>query len=524
MWVDYMWRRLEAADSTEAHRLLYRFPLYYLLWMAFYAPVGGVLAVAGQAWATPLNFWVLETIGIGVTISITMVLYVLVVFIFEHEFSAKAVPASPEKLFPLWLRLGTGISAQLLAMVAIVGSVAVSRAVAAGMYLAEVPRYILFLASGGAVGVVLSALFVFVGIRGFAKSLGGLDRSLGAAAAGEADLTVRLPIGSMDESGRLAYWFNVFIAKLGSLATEVKKVQENTSVLGRQVETIADQLGSVSKEVAEAVSQVAKGNNNQAKNIQEAAGAAERVRGRMESLKATVALIATAAEDSAMAAASGSETVETIARANRQVAEANRQMRAVAADVDSVAQEISRVLGAISAIADQTKLLALNATIEASRAGEHGRGFAVVADEVRRLAEDTTLFVSQVRGMVENVQERAGKLRDEVEKETAILQDYISGIEHAADIFPQIAEKAAETNRSVTGMREAATGIETDLRQVGEALEDLAAVAEESVASTEEVAASSQEASAISEQLRQITASMGEAIQRLDQSVKVFRV
>ena len=70
-----------------------------------------------------------------------------------------------------------------------------------------------------------------------------------------------------------------------------------------------------------------------------------------------------------------------------------------------VVKEIKVMSNLIENIANQTKLLSLNASIEAARAGQQGRGFAVVAEEIGKLAILSTNTVSDIKNMVNLVEE-----------------------------------------------------------------------------------------------------------------------
>jgi hypothetical protein len=84
-----MWQRLQSANGQEVHKLLGRFPIYYVVLMVPYAPVGVLITIAGHDWLTPVNFWILEILSTGASLFITMGLYVQVISFFEDEFAAK---------------------------------------------------------------------------------------------------------------------------------------------------------------------------------------------------------------------------------------------------------------------------------------------------------------------------------------------------------------------------------------------------------------------------------------------------
>lgn len=90
-----------------------------------------------------------------------------------------------------------------------------------------------------------------------------------------------------------------------------------------------------------------------------------------------------------------------------------------------VVNEISIIAESISSIAAQTNLLALNAAIEAARAGESGKGFAVVADEIRKLAEQSEEYVTNIQGVVEDVETAFTNLSNYSRDTLEFMQDRV---------------------------------------------------------------------------------------------------
>ncbi|MFA9378449.1 MAG: methyl-accepting chemotaxis protein [Lachnotalea sp.] len=92
-------------------------------------------------------------------------------------------------------------------------------------------------------------------------------------------------------------------------------------------------------------------------------------------------------------------------------------------------EKINVLTEAIMAISSQTSLLALNASIEAARAGEAGKGFAVVASEIGKLAVQTSKEVTDINGVVNEVNHAVSNMAECLE-ETAgflgstVLSDY----------------------------------------------------------------------------------------------------
>lgn len=522
VWTAMTWTKLQGSEGEAAHRRLVRFPIIYLAWLVPYPLVGTWLALKGEA-VSQVKLWALMAIGVGTTISITLFLYILVISLFERAFSARALPARPNRLFPAWLRLGSGIMQQVGAVGLLIGAVAIVRVEALGLPAEMLSAYVGVLLLALAMSFLLSAAFIVVALYTFSRTLGGLDTALGRAAAAELNVDVRLPIVSMDESGRLAHWFNVFLERMKQAIVGVGRVSRSTADVHRELETLSAQLGGVSTDVATISQQVAEMSDTLMGAAQEALRSVEVIAERTAALEASADGILAAAKESASSAEAGAKSISEIAQEGEAVMDANRAMRSALDSVADISEGIREALGAVSEIATQTKLLALNAAIEAARAGEQGRGFAVVAQEITRLVGNTDELVERIAALVGNVESEIARLQVEVQGESEQLKAFLEHLGRAAHVFPNIVGKAEATRDAAEAIQNGVREVKVQTAELDARFRAFASQAEAQAAAAEEGAAASEEANAVAEQLKQIVHALADNVSHLKNSLALFR-
>ena len=156
-------------------------------------------------------------------------------------------------------------------------------------------------------------------------------------------------------------------------------------------------------------------------------------------------------------------------------------------------KEIGKFLSGITSITEQTNLLALNASIESARAGEAGRGFEVVAGEIRKLATQSQQTVTQIKKIIENLNNASAAALGEVQKGNMSADSSSELTDRTFENF----SKLVETFEVISGNIKKNRGMVEETRELffdiqGKA-ESLASIAEEHTAAVEEINASIQE-------------------------------
>jgi methyl-accepting chemotaxis protein len=304
--------------------------------------------------------------------------------------------------------------------------------------------------------------------------------------ASTGDLTVRATLGRADEVGKVARYFNDYIATLERMVTEVKAVTENASF-------ISEELAASSEETAASIHEI-RANTEGMKNkivlldgeVSESAKSAAEVKVLIERLAGLIANQASAINQSSASIEQMSASIGNIAEAAEEKLRIANELEATAlegqaemeetergiqkvADSTSVIMEMTQI---IQDIASKTNLLAMNAAIEAAHAGEFGKGFAVVADEIRNLAESSA--------------ESARAVTESLGEVTEFISLSNASTTKTGEIFNKIVEQIKGVAFSMSEMKNATSELSVGAQQILEALSSL-------IHTTEEVRGSSKD-------------------------------
>ncbi|HHO76383.1 MAG TPA: methyl-accepting chemotaxis protein [Deltaproteobacteria bacterium] len=303
--------------------------------------------------------------------------------------------------------------------------------------------------------ILLQAVFMtFVNsvllMKGTTSSVACMSCLLKGMARGEGDLTKRLSITRLDETGELAFWFNSFMDDLERIIIHIREVS-------LQLHQTIEQVNSGSQVLSRAAQE-------QAVSVEEISASIEEMNG---GIRQNADLIT-----------GGRQTSEKVTLLIDQTRQVFEDLINAVSEINQDSHTIGNIVVTVNEVAFHTNLLALNASVEAARAGEHGRGFAVVAGEVRSLAGRSAWASSEIKSLIEGtvIRIRAG---DQIMKKTAeSLEELVNCMESFFSMMEAISTSSTEQIRSISQLNCAVIQIDSSIQDNASSMEELAGTAE----------------------------------------------
>jgi methyl-accepting chemotaxis protein len=339
------------------------------------------------------------------------------------------------------------------------------------------------------------------------------------------DLTHIIELNTKDEIGALAKALNNANKNIRKLISEIIDGSNDISSSGEELSATTQEVSSRMKEIDESTEQISKG-------VQDLSAITEEVSASSQEIGATTNELASRASD---AANSVSEIKKRSLEIKKKAAENIKQGELIyeekrtniikAIEDGKVVKEVKLMADAIGDIASQTNLLALNAAIEAARAGENGKGFAVVAEEVRTLAEQSSEAVSNIQGMVMQVQIAFENLSQSGQD---MLNYIANNVKHSYELLMNTGiqyEKDSEfVNQITEEFASSSNQINEVIEQINQAMQNVSATAEESGAGSEEVLNNINKMTISINDIAQTAQNQAELSQKLNDMVQKFKI
>ncbi|WP_042222395.1 methyl-accepting chemotaxis protein [Oceanobacillus manasiensis] len=333
-----------------------------------------------------------------------------------------------------------------------------------------------------------------------------------------------LMITTRDELSELYAATNLMTNNTREMILKIGEVSNTVSNQSEELTQSADEVKAGSEQVAVTMEELANGTEEQATNASSLSSVMATFTKSVQETNESGENIQATSKNVLAKTQEGASLMDGSKAQMLKIDQIVREAVVKVQGLDQHTQHITQLVSVIQDIAEQTNLLALNAAIEAARAGESGKGFSVVADEVRKLAEEVAKSISGVTDFVTNIQTETRAI-------SISLNDSYKEVEQGTEKIESTSVTFTEINHAVTTMVDSIQSISANLAdlagksgKMNHSIEEIAAIAEESAAGVEETSASSEQTSSAMEAVANSSKQLANTAEELNNLVTRFKV
>ncbi|MGE5680232.1 MAG: methyl-accepting chemotaxis protein [Bacillota bacterium] len=198
-------------------------------------------------------------------------------------------------------------------------------------------------------------------------------------------------------------------------------------------------------------------------------------------------------------------TEETIGGINK----VGKQMEIIADSIMRLTEQskaIGEIISTVNDLAEQSNLLAVNASIEAARAGEQGKAFGIVAQEIKSLAEQSKQATSQVKAVLNDIQNAINSVALATEQGEKIVESNIKLAAQSEESIVNLTDTIGIAKDSAIQTSVISQEQLIGMSQVAIAMENIKAASTQSVTTTKQLESSARNLQQLSERLRETIA------------------
>jgi methyl-accepting chemotaxis protein len=329
---------------------------------------------------------------------------------------------------------------------------------------------------------------------------------------------------SKDEVGQLVNAINEMSGNTRQLVNDINIVSGSVTGQSEELTQSATEVKAATNQIATTMYELAEGAEMQANHAGDLAQSMEEFSHKVEEANEKGEQIHQSSEEVLTMTAEGSRLMQSSNEQMEKIDQIVQESVQKIHGLDEQAQEISKLVEVIKDIADQTNLLALNAAIEAARAGEHGKGFAVVAEEVKKLAEQVSVSVTDITGIVGSIQQESSSVAQSLHVGYEEVTKGTEQIQITNKTFGQIDHAVTEMAQHIQSVSENLADITAGSQEMGSAVEEIAAITEEAAAGVEQTSASSQQTSSSMEEVAGSAEQLAKLAEELNGLVQQFKL